>query len=29
VSAGWESIGDDELLMAKIILKVIVSVDVT
>ena len=29
VSAGWESLGDDELLMAKISIKVLVSVDIT
>lgn len=29
VSAGWESIGDDELLMARIVIKVLISVDVT
>ena len=29
VSAGWESLGDDELLMARISIKVSVSVDIT
>lgn len=29
VSAGWEAIGDDELLMAKISITVLVSVDIT